>query len=198
MNYSVYDSTAYAKGLESRNGLFSALIIIGVSRNDEVLDCISVETRYNELKKRYYDNEKSFGLCNRGIKYICALLRDSGIPIRKRKCLNYVFTRGGKRFYTDISITSFAKALMQTINTDEALLKLLNEVLSSECKNYSNDIGNPRLGDCVQHIYGFQYECLSRIVRNRAFPNSRKSTALRECLGKMDTIVSVAGYPKCI
>ena len=45
MNYSVYDSTAYAKGLESRNGLFSALIIIGVSRNDEVLDCISTPPR---------------------------------------------------------------------------------------------------------------------------------------------------------
>ena len=111
--------------------------------------------------------------------------------------MNYVLTKKGKWFYTDTSIIPFSKALIQTISADETQLRLLHEILFLECNNFSNNIGKPILEDCVQHIFGFQYECLSKIVSNRAFPNSRKSKALKECLNNFDEILKNLGFPKC-
>lgn len=196
MFYSVYDSASSSKELVDRNALFMALVIVGASRSDEVLDCLTVNERYTELQKRYNIYKDSLGICNRGIKYICALLQDKNIPIRKRKCMNYVYTKKGKWFYTDNSITLFAKALLQTINTDEAMLKLFKEKLDQECANFANNT-IASLEDCVQHLFGFQYEGLSRIVAERKYPNSKKSIALKRCLSSMDSVVQFAGYPGC-
>ncbi len=198
MIYSVYDSKVYVRELTSCNGLYIALGILGASRAECVLECLDVTKRYNVLKNLYLNAKNSIGLYSRGVRYICFLMKDRGIPVRKRKCLNYAITRQGSRFYTDTSIDQFAKVLLQTINTDEALKKLLNEELLAECCDFSNEPGNPVEGDCLQHIFGFQYECLRTIVQNRTHPGSRKSVALKQCLENMRGIIRTAGYPQCI
>lgn len=199
MIYSVHNSEASAKGLNAENGLFNALVVVGISRSEDVLDTLSIDDRYNLMKERYQSRYQSenFALCNRGIRCICSILREKKIPIRRKKCMSYVFTKSGKSIYTDVTITSFAKALMQVINTDEAILRLVKEVLSAECNKYTvNANRKPKLEDCVQHLFGFQYEQLSRHIESRSFPNSRKSMALRNCLEEMKNVTRTAGYPK--
>lgn len=194
-NYGVYDSRIYAKDLGSENALYNAMILIGISRNEEILNCIDFDKRYNFIKQ-YYNDCKPYSLCKRGVRFICAVLKDKQVKISVRKCMKYVSKQKGKSFYTDITITKFAESVMQTFNSDAILMKLFIESIYCKCNTYmAGDI--PVLKDCVQHLFGFQYECLKNIVNNRKHPKSRKSLALKTCLEEMDAVADRAGYPRC-
>ena len=198
-NYHVYDSTVFARALISKNGLFKAAALLGASREDRVRNCFEAEERCALMRQIYSEGRDSLTLCNRGIKHICAIMRADNLAVRKRKCMSYLFTREGRWLYTDILITSFAKTLLAEVNNDSCLKKLFQEELSNECSSFANEPGQPLLEDCVQHLFGFQYEMLNNVVQHRAFPNSRKSKALKKCLSEMDDILGWAKYPeKCI
>lgn len=199
INYHVYDSTVFARALISKNGLFKAAALIGASREGRVRNCFEAEERCALMRQIYSEGRDSLALCNRGIKHICAIMRADNLAVRKRKCMSYLFTREGRWLYTDILITSFAKTLLAEVNNDSCLKKLFQEELSNECGSFANEPGQPLLEDCVQHLFGFQYEMLNNVVQHRAFPNSRKSKALKKCLSEMDDILGWAKYPeKCI
>ena len=198
-NYHIYDSTVYSRALISKNGLFKAVTLIGASRDDRVRNCFEAEERYTIMRQIYSDRKDSLALCNRGKNYICAIMKADGLAVRKRKCMSYLFTLEGRWLYTDTLITSFAKTLLAEVNNDGSLKKLFHEELSNECDSFSNEPGQPLLEDCVQHLFGFQYEMLRNVVEHRAFPNSRKSKALKKCLDEMDDVLRRAKYPeKCI
>jgi hypothetical protein len=197
--FRVYDSTVSARELQSKNGLFKAVAIIGASRDDRVRNCFEAEERYTLMSQIYFEGKESLALCNRGIKYICAIMKADDLAVRKRKCMSYLFTSKGRWLYTDILITSFAKTLLSEVNNDSSVKKLYQEELSNECGSFSIDPGQPSLEDCVQHLFGFQYEMLKSNVEHREFPNSRKTKALKKCLDEMDGILEKAKYPeKCI
>lgn len=199
INYHVYDSTVFSRALISKNGLFKAVALIGASRDDRVRNCFEAEERHALMSQIYSEGKDSLGLCNRGIKHICAIMNADNLVVRKRKCMSYLYTLEGRWLYTDILITSFAKTLLAEVNNDSSLKKLFQEELSSECGSFSNEPGQPSLEDCVQHLFGFQYEMLKKVVEHRAFPNSRKSKALKKCLDEMDDVLCRAKYPeKCI
>lgn len=194
-NYCVYDSRVYVKCLGTENALYNAMILIGISRNEDILNCTDYDKRYN-LIKQHYNNDKPYSLCRRGVRFICAILKDKEVKVSVRKCMKYVCKQKGKSFYTDITITKFAESVMQIFNSDATLMELFTENINSNCNTYmAGDI--PILKDCVQHLFGFQYECLKDIVKNRKHPKSRKSLALKKCLEEMDEVTERAGYPKC-
>lgn len=196
INYSVYNSKIEARDLCSENALYNAMILIGISRNEDILNCIDADERYRMLQHCYNENIKSFSMCRRGVKFICAILKDKNTNVSIRKCMRYVYKYKGRSFYTDITITKFAESVMQTMNTDTTLMKLFLEVLYTDCDEYLA-ADTPILKDCVQHLFGFQYECLREIVERRENSKSRKSKKLKECLDEMDTVIRNAGYPKC-
>jgi hypothetical protein len=194
--YGVYKCGVSETQLESKNELFTALVLIGISREDDILNCFNSDSKYDMLLKNYYNNNgETMKYCTRGKKFIYKMLDDRNIKIRKRKCMNFVFTEKGRHFYTDITITEFAKTIFQVINNDLAMKKAFEEILSVECESFKYDTNKVELSDCVQHLFGFQYEILSRIVLNRQNPQSKKSCALRKTLNEMRQFVGNAGYP---
>ena len=196
MHYSVYDSAAGARQLSSRNGLFRALSLIGASITSAEVKSSSLDDRRADILSKYRETQSSLGLCIRGIKLICSVLEINGIHIRKRKCLNYVITQDKKSFYTDTQIIDFAKEVIKIIKCDNILYSLFTYLQLESCNDFAIQNNAPELGNCVQHIWGFQYECLARIVRNRTNPRSKKSLALDRCLREMRKVIEDAGYPQ--
>ncbi len=196
MLYSYYDSSVPSKMLSTNNGLFTALVILGASRCDDVLDCIDTTERYTALKIKYTHNKDSLGLCSKGVRYICTLLRFDGIKVRRRKCMSYVLTRTKKPIYVDTAIPAFTRTLLHIITTDEALKKLMNEEFDKGCPSFSVVSGNPELNDCVHHFLGFEYTAIHTIIDNRQHPKSKKSQAIRKCLEEVKSVIRTAGYPQ--
>lgn len=187
------------KHLEAQNGLYKAIILIGISREEGILDVLDSDSRYTQIMKEYNKNPNSKSYCNKGKRFICNIMSINDEKISKRKARYYLFKENGGMYYVDIMITHFAKAIFQEINNDEALLKALGMVLKRECNDFSV-ADDPTASDCVSHIFGFQYEVLKDIVDERydiTRKNSKKTFALKKCFEEMGTIVLAVGYPKC-
>lgn len=194
MSYHVYNSTAAAKDLTSKNGLFVALALLGAYHTEEVQAC---PTEIECIKKAVacYSNaneKEQSRLAKYMVNHIYTIMSTKGISISRRKCMKCVATTNGERIYTDTDITIFAEILLSMIKDNRMLLMELNKILQHECYRIN---ATSELGDCVHHLFGFQYENLKRIIPRRIFQNSRKTRALRKCLDDMSVILNSASYP---
>lgn len=193
--YGIYGSLKEDRDFESKNGFFIAAILIGVSRSEEILNCVSPDRRYEMIKEKYEAQRESFTWCKRGAKYICALLKDKGIPIRKRKCMCYVFTGRGRFIYSDIAIIDFARTILQIVNFDPVLCKVLEEELVKD-SIYEAMPGGVTTSECLAHLFGFQYEFLDRYVNGGRRAGETKKKRLSDWQDEMKKILENFQFPK--
>lgn len=194
--YGTYGSLKEDKDFESKNGLFIAAILIGVSRSEETLNCVFPERKYEMLKEKYEAQRESFAWCKRGAKYICALLKDKEIPIRKRKCMCYMFTGMGKSIYSDIAIIDFARTILQVVNSDPVLCRILQEELMKN-SIYRTMPDGVKTSDCLAHLFGFQYEFADKYANGERKAGEIKINRFKKRKGEMEKIITDFRFPEC-
>lgn len=194
MRYTAHDSKAAFRDFEDRNILFDACVIIGITSASN-LNKKLCDKSYEWLLSEYEAHKDSIVTCARGARHVCDLVRKDKTHIRKTKCTKYANTKKGKSFYSDTDIIAFTKKILYLISNNDNIMKLIHNILKRDCNKNTINAGNPSLGDCVMHFFGFQYECLSKHVENRKNQNSHKTEALKKVLIEMDELLDNAGFP---